>query len=732
MKRITFLKSLFLLFALVVGSGNVWADNVTFNRVTEAPTDWSGEYLIVSEKQPTMAYDGSKTGTNLGTNGDLFIVTANASTITGDYSAKTFIIAKSSTDGKYTIKSKSGYYIGRTSNYNGLDQSTTTTYDNTISISNSLVTITSSAGPKLQFYNSSGSYTFKYYKSAQSAIRLYKIEETTTTHSLTFSAIGGTITATNATTSAAVASESQVAEGATLNITAVPNPGYIFTGWTSSPAATFGDASSASTTYVMPTADAILTANFEADEKYYEINLNQTTGGMIAASTSTAQSGTEIELTPTPSSGYRFVSWTVLDEDLNEVVVTNNKFTMPASNVEIEGTFAQEYAITINSAENGSIAASPTAGIAGETITLTATPAANYALNTVTVTDADAGNVEVSGTGNTRTFTMPAKAVTVTATFDIAKGSILAPYTVEEIEALTENISDVYVTGYIVGCVDGNNSKAYKTTKTQWNTANLLLADTPDKSFTEGYIIGTNTADGLIPVALPTKDMKDNWGISSTSGAVIGYKILLKGNEESYFTGRGVKSTSEINAITAPATISSAEYATFVNATNALDFSGTGVNVYTARDMGSYVKLNVISSGQVPANTPVVLYKAGGGNVNVPVIASADPVGTNDLCVSTGSDVENMFVLAKKNNIVGFYKWAGSTSLSADKVYLQGQATSSARDYLAFDNTATGINNVEIKDEFDENIPMYNLAGQRVNKSYKGVVIVNGKKVVRK
>jgi hypothetical protein len=91
-----------------------------------------------------------------------------------------------------------------------------------------------------------------------------------------------------------------------------------------------------------------------------------------------------------------------------------------------------------------------------------------------------------------------------------------------------------------------------------------------------------------------------------------------------------------------------------------------------------------------------------------------------------------MFVLAKKNNKVGFYKWAGSSDLSAGKVYLLGQTTSSSRDFLGFDaNTTTAIDNVVIK-PIDDNAPMYNLVGQRVNKSHKGVVIVNGKKVVRK
>lgn len=182
-----------------------------------------------------------------------------------------------------------------------------------------------------------------------------------------------------------------------------------------------------------------------------------------------------------------------------------------------------------------------------------------------------------------------------------------------------------------------------------------------------------------------------------------------------------------------PATISAAEYATFYNADKALDFSTTGITVYTAEDKETSVGLNVIESGKVPANTPVVLYKAGadGTAINVPVIASADAIsGTNDLRVSTGTDVDYMYVLAM-NPTIGFYPWTG-TNLPAGKIYLQGKASYGAREFLGFDaNTTTSIDNVVVK-TIDENAPMYNLAGQRVNKSYKGVVIVNGKKYMNK
>ena len=44
----------------------------------------------------------------------------------------------------------------------------------------------------------------------------------------------------------------------------------------------------------------------------------------------------------------------------------------------------------------------------------------------------------------------------------------------------------------------------------------------------------------------------------------------------------------------------------------------------------------------------------------------------------------------------------------------------------------TGINHVIENSVSDENAPVYNLAGQRVDKSYKGIVIKKGKKYFNK
>ena len=179
-----------------------------------------------------------------------------------------------------------------------------------------------------------------------------------------------------------------------------------------------------------------------------------------------------------------------------------------------------------------------------------------------------------------------------------------------------------------------------------------------------------------------------------------------------------------------PASVTSAEYATF-NSKYALDFSESGITPCTATDNGSSVKLHPITSGKVPANTPVVLYKQGGGSADVPVIPSADAVSDNELqVVGEGglSNASNIYVLAKPEGYrVGFYLWDSTKPLNAGKVYLE--STSGARGFLPFDD-ATSIDDVKAETTAD-NI-CYDLQGRRVTKAQKGLYIVNGKKVLVK
>ena len=79
-------------------------------------------------------------------------------------------------------------------------------------------------------------------------------------------------------------------------------------------------------------------------------------------------------------------------------------------------TSAATYTVTVADCSNGSVTASPTSAAQGATVTLTASPSSGYELDTISAA-AGTSAVTLSGSGNTRTFTMPAANVTVTAAF---------------------------------------------------------------------------------------------------------------------------------------------------------------------------------------------------------------------------------------------------------------------------------------------------------------------------
>jgi hypothetical protein len=144
----------------------------------------------------------------------------------------------------------------------------------------------------------------------------------------------------------------------------------------------------------------------------YTVTLNQSEGGTISATPTTAAEGETVTLTANPDEGYGFTSWTVLDGEANELTVTNNQFTMPASDVEVEATFtalAAPHAITVTGGT-----ADPTSAHKGQTVTVTPTIPEGKIFKSYTVTPS---SVTLTASGNGYTFTMPDEDVNVTFTF---------------------------------------------------------------------------------------------------------------------------------------------------------------------------------------------------------------------------------------------------------------------------------------------------------------------------
>ena len=103
------------------------------------------------------------------------------------------------------------------------------------------------------------------------------------------------------------------------------------------------------------TAETTFTVTVAA--KTYAINIAENIeNGSVEASATRAAAGATVTLTATPADGYKFGAWSVTNATTSEAItVTDNKFTMPAANVNVSATFVAkenyEIAWFVNGAE---------------------------------------------------------------------------------------------------------------------------------------------------------------------------------------------------------------------------------------------------------------------------------------------------------------------------------------------------------------------------------------------
>lgn len=158
---------------LTVTGWPIILDGNAFVKVTSTDDLTDGYYLIV--------YEGDKSHKSVAFDGSLETLDAAFNTIDVTIAEK-LIVANSTTNAAVftieggTLKSASEKYIGRTSNSNGMNESVSTEYENTFSIDeDGNAVITSSAGPTLRFNYGSNDLRFRYYKTSQQPIALYKL-----------------------------------------------------------------------------------------------------------------------------------------------------------------------------------------------------------------------------------------------------------------------------------------------------------------------------------------------------------------------------------------------------------------------------------------------------------------------------------------------------------------------------------------------------------------------------
>ncbi len=188
--------------------------------------------------------------------------------------------------------------------------------------------------------------------------------------------------------------------------------------------------------------------------------------------------------------------------------------------------------------------------------------------------------------------------------------------------------------------------------------------------------------------------------------------------------------------------VTSAEWATATTPNYPVSFD-ENANVYVVTDVSNSISLAKIT--EAPANTPVVVNAPTGSYTMTPK-SEAAAIETNMLKSKTAND-ETAAVgdyalgtwIDGGNTVVGFGKLnaAGVANMTDDKAFIPASLLANAVDFLPFvigdeENETTSINSIENGESRIENYDYFNLSGQRVGKDYKGIVIVNGKKVIRK
>ena len=166
-------------------------------------------------------------------------------------------------------------------------------------------------------------------------------------------------------------------------------------------------------------------------------------------------------------------------------------------------------------------------------------------------------------------------------------------------------------------------------------------------------------------------------------------------------------------------------------------YSALGLKAYTVKLNGDKTSITMTEvEGVVPAGVAVLLQ--GEANKDY-ALTKADGWQnvTSDLKMSDGTITstgsKNVYGLATVNDQDGFYKASSEQKIPAKCGYLEVAQTAGAAFFSLGDITGNTTGIADVKAEtVKADAQMYNLAGQKVGKGYKGIVIKNGKKMILK
>ena len=306
------------------------------------------------------------------------------------------------------------------------------------------------------------------------------------------------------------------------------------------------------------------------------------------------------------------------------------------------------------------------------------------------------------------------------------------------------------VNDYGSECTPGSTSYTYNST---WKAGKVTL--TTDKSEGAGFrwwrnpddtydfraysysVFTISVAEGyyitsiVLETTIPSSSLRANdENIENGKWSGMSQSVEFKPSNTLYIKSITVNYTQQQESLTTAAS----GFATYV-ANYPVDYSKLGLTVYEVvvnQEQTGVVYRPFV--GAVPAGMAVLVQGVPNKEYSLTPATVADHSYKTDLRASDGTvkaaDSE-IYAFATLRGVSGFKLVTDGVVIPAKKGYLKLTSAGSAKNFFAFDDVDTGIGHIDANNMGTTSV-VYNLAGQRVDKYYKGIVIENGKKIIRK
>lgn len=156
--------------------------------------------------------------------------------------------------------------------------------------------------------------------------------------------------------------------------------------------------------------------------------------------------------------------------------------------------------------------------------------------------------------------------------------------------------------------------------------------------------------------------------------------------------------------------------------------------VYVAASEPENGKITLTSIEGIPAGVPVILHTTSSADSYKMTLTKATVDGYNgtNLLEWATSAVNNVYRLGYGADGVGFYPYSGTPTSGAVILNVSSANAGGAKALTFSFGDVTAISNAAAAEAANAGTgKMYNLSGQIVGEGYKGIVIVNGKKVIK-